>query len=63
MPLWVIGVALRCVSCSEHLVVVVSENAGTLLRGIQTKDVKDLVMAVKVWNQWVYSNVNVVRLI
>ena len=29
--LWVIGVASCCVSCSQHLVVVVSENAGTAL--------------------------------
>jgi len=29
MSLWVICVASRCVSCSQHLVVVVSENAGT----------------------------------
>jgi len=29
-----------------------------LLRGIQTEDVKDSVMAVQVWNQWVYSNIN-----
>ena len=31
LSLWVIGVASRCVSCSQHLVVVVSENAGTAL--------------------------------
>ena len=29
VSLWVICVASRCVSCSQHLVVVVSENAGT----------------------------------
>jgi len=29
--LWVICVASRCVSCSQHLVLVVSENAGTAL--------------------------------
>ena len=29
--LWVICVASHCVSCSQHLVVVVSENAGTAL--------------------------------
>ena len=38
---------------SQHLVVVVSENAALLLCGIQTADVKDSVMAVQVWNQWV----------
>ena len=31
VSLWVICVASRCVSCSQHLVVVVSENAGTAL--------------------------------
>ena len=31
VSLWVIGVASRCVSCSQHLVVVVSENAGSAL--------------------------------
>jgi len=31
VSLWMIGVASRCVSCSQHLVVVVSENAGTAL--------------------------------
>jgi len=29
-----------------------------LLHGIQTGDVKDSVMAVQVWNPWVYSNAN-----
>ena len=29
--LWVVGKASRCVSCSQHLVVVVPENAGTAL--------------------------------
>ena len=52
MSLWVICVASR-VSCSQHLVVVVSENAGTALGGIQTGDVKDSVMVVQVWNQGV----------
>ena len=33
VSLWVICGALRCVSCSQHLVVVVSENAGTALVG------------------------------
>ena len=31
VSLWVIGVASRCVSCCQHLVVVVSENTGTAL--------------------------------
>ena len=31
MSLWVIDAASRCVSCSQHLVVVVSENTGTAL--------------------------------
>ena len=31
VSLWVICVASSCVSCSQHLVVVVSENAGTAL--------------------------------
>jgi len=31
VSLWVICVALGCVSCSQHLVVVVSENTGTAL--------------------------------
>ena len=31
VSLWVICVASGCVSCSQHLVVVVSENAGTAL--------------------------------
>jgi len=50
--LWVICVASRCVSCSQHLVVVVSENAGTALVWNSTADVKDSVMVVQVWNQW-----------
>jgi len=29
-----------------------------LLLGIQMGDVKDTVMAVHVWNQWVYGNLN-----
>jgi len=49
----VICVASRCVSCSQHLVVVVSENAGTALAWNSNGDVKDSVMAVHVWNQWV----------
>jgi len=32
-------------------VVAVSEKLALLLRGIQTRDVKDLVVAVHVWNQ------------
>ena len=31
VSLWVIGVASHCISCSQHLVVVVSENTGTAL--------------------------------
>ena len=31
VSLWVIGVASHCVSCSQLLVVVVSENTGTAL--------------------------------
>jgi len=34
-------------------VVVVSENAGTALAWNSTGDVKDSVMAVQIWYQWV----------
>ena len=49
--LWVIGVPLRCVSCSQHLVVVVSENAGTALVWNSNGRFQYSVMAVQVWNQ------------
>jgi len=37
VSLWVICVASRCISCSQHLVVVVSENAGTALVWISNR--------------------------
>ena len=51
VSLWVICVASCCISCSQHLVVVVLRTLALLLCGFQTADVKDSVMVVQVWNQ------------
>jgi len=53
VSLWVICVASRCVSYSQHLVVVVSENAGTALTWNSNGRCQRSVMVVQVCNQWV----------
>ena len=54
VSLWVICVASRCVSCSQHLVVVFSENASTALAWNSNGRCQRLaVMVVQVWNPWV----------
>ena len=51
VSLWVICVASRRVSCSQHLVVILFlRTLALLLRGIQMGNVKDSVMVVQVWN-------------
>jgi len=58
VSLWVICVASRCVSCSEHLVVVVYENARTALVWNSSVRWKTLLWCFKFGISGFYGNVN-----